>query len=105
MGEMLQSHRLSMFEALTLHHRTGLTIPEIVRSTQVPSSTAHRIMKNFQDRSIVVTAGKQGKAPIYRLNGDNAEIVDLARVVHEYGRLRAEAEEEEQAARPSPSPG
>jgi predicted transcriptional regulator len=85
-GKMVGSQRLSVFEILTVARRRGLTIPQIVTSSGVPTATVHRIMKEFLDKGLVTIVDKDGKAPVYALNPSNKAAVETARSLMEHAR-------------------
>ena len=84
LGWKLRSHRVSVFEALVENDRSGLTIPEISRVSRVPSSTTHRIIKEYSAECLVIRSGKRGKAPIFRVNSKDPDVVEAARALHYY---------------------
>lgn len=84
LGWKLGSHRVSVFEALADNDRQGLTIPEISRIGRVPRSTAHRIVEWFAKEEVVAPAGRRGKAPIYRINAGDPDLVEAVRALRFY---------------------
>lgn len=90
LGRMLASPRLSVFEALADENDVGLTIPEIVRATRLPTSSVHRVMHDFVSNGIVSIVGRRRKAPIYRANSEDASVVEAARAVQFYALRIAE---------------
>ena len=85
---------MAVFEALADDEGTGLTIPEIVRMSQVPRSSAHRIVKDFIDQAIFQVVGRRRKAPVLRINRWDFEVLEAARALRTYtaavARLEAE---------------
>ena len=83
-GAKLGSGRLAIFEVLTAHDPSGLVIPQIIRSSGVAKSTVHRVMKDFETRGLIVRIGRRRKAPVFRLNRSDDEVVDVARSLRSY---------------------
>lgn len=83
-GEKLGSDRLTLFETLADDDDAGLTIPELVRITRLPGSSISRAMKSFLQKEVVVISGHKRKAPIFRVNGGDHEIVEAVRALQAY---------------------
>lgn len=98
-GAKLGSHRVAVFEALADDEGTGLTIPEIVRISQVPRSSAHRIVKDFIGQAIFQVVGRRRKAPILRMNRWDREVVEAARALRAYTAAIARLEAERRGMR------
>jgi len=84
MGATVGSKRVALVEALVANHRTGLTIPQLVRASKVPRMTAHRIMGDFRNRGLVYAAARKGKADVFRLVTENSEVVGLAKATNAF---------------------
>lgn len=82
------SSRLAIFEALAANDLLGMVIPEIVRASGVPKSTVHRVMEDFQARGLVVQVGRRRKAPVFRLNPGDEEVVHVSRALSSYHSWR-----------------
>lgn len=82
-GNKLGSHRMSMFETLA-DNPEGLTPPEIVSMAEVPKSTVHRILKDWEEDGIVVPAGRHRKSTIHKLNPRDEEILLMVEAVSDY---------------------
>jgi hypothetical protein len=82
------SSRLAIFEALASNDPEGLVIPEIIRASGVPKSTVHRVVRDFEARGLIVTAGRRRKAPVFRLNPADDEVIDVSRALNAYAMWR-----------------
>ncbi len=72
------SRELSMFEALALRPEATLSAAEISRLAGVAWATTHRRLNEWEARGVVVDAGREGKAQLYRLNGGSPAIRALS---------------------------
>jgi transposase len=78
------SSRLAIFEALAADDLSGMVIPEIIRASGVPKSTVHRVVEDFEARGLIVRVGRRRKAPVFRLNPTDDEVVHVSRALGSY---------------------
>jgi IclR-like helix-turn-helix domain-containing protein len=82
------SSRLAIFEVLAANDLPGMVIPEIIRASGVPKSTVHRVIADFEARGLIVRAGRRRKAPLFRLNPADEEVVHVSKALSSYRSWR-----------------
>jgi len=83
LGWKLGSHRVSIIETLS-DEPDGLTVAELARMGRVPKATAHRIVTEFVEKSILTPVGRHGRALLYAINGFDRDLAEAARALREY---------------------
>ncbi len=65
--------QVKVVETFTEHYEDALSVPEIMKMTDVPKATIYNHTKKLLEEGVVKKAGKVGKTQFYQLNIENTK--------------------------------
>jgi len=65
--------QVKVVETFTEHYEDALSVPEIMKMTDVPKATIYNHTKKLLEEGVVKKAGKVGKTHFYQLNIENTK--------------------------------